>query len=512
MELEDVADLGKSCGVERTNGVAASGHPPLTSMRSTFRNISSTLSSMRSGATCSGHAIDLEAEGEVSEVKVFAATRMDWTTVDGRRILVIADAEAEARRVSMRTKPFAKGGFRVVSHATESLGSASTEAGHRGEEGEEGDEREEGQEGQEGDEREEGQEGQEGEEWEEGQEGQEGEEWEEGQEDREDDHRTIRRLVVKESMREVPYEDRLQFHKATTQCQERATHYAQKFNAAVAGMGVMPIEFIKCDVYRLSDPTTMGNYRFVSVEPYLEGEYIKHNTNNGYVRGSSWTEDEDSSKAIAADAPQAFTHFSFHASDRREMIVDLQGVEAKEEVIGWSAARRVFRFTDPQVHSVDLLYGQGDRGDRGFGDFLRTHRCGPVCKMLRLDETCPVSSYKATTATTTTAYGHGPRQREAAPYGSVSKEINRKIRDGEAPPLRNNADVRAFAKGEYEAAGRSGSEIECRMAQKDAGHIVAKAMGGTNSNSNYMWEDRRANNTHAMAPVNQSAAFRAGRK
>ena len=70
----------------------------------------------------------------------------------------------------------------------------------------------------------------------------------------------------------------------------------------------------------------------------------------------------------------------------------------------------------------------------------------------------------------------------------------------------------AFAKGEYEAAGMTDVEVAQRMSRKDAGHIVAKAMGGINSNCNYMWEDRLANNTHGMAPVNQSAAFRAGRK
>ena len=54
------------------------------------------------------------------------------------------------------------------------------------------------------------------------------------------------------------------------------------------------------------------------------------------------------------------------------------------------------------------------------------------------------------------SYGRGRHQREAVPYGSVSKEINRKIRDGEAPPLKKNADVRAFAKSQYEAAGLPG--------------------------------------------------------
>ena len=42
-----------------------------------------------------------------------------------------------------------------------------------------------------------------------------------------------------------------------------------------------------------------------------------------------------------------------------------------------SALFVLFRFTDPQVHSRDTQYGQGDRGERGFEDFFRTHECGP---------------------------------------------------------------------------------------------------------------------------------------
>ncbi len=98
-----------------------------------------------------------------------------------------------------------------------------------------------------------------------------------------------------------------------------------------------------------------------SVEPYISGDYVKHNNNYGDV-------EEDS-----RNTPQAFSHFTFEASDRKLLVVDIQGV------------RDVY--TDPQVHSVDGRgFGEGNLGEEGFQRFIESHRCNPICRYLKLTQ------------------------------------------------------------------------------------------------------------------------------
>ncbi|KAG6945187.1 hypothetical protein JG688_00016704, partial [Phytophthora aleatoria] len=71
------------------------------------------------------------------------------------------------------------------------------------------------------------------------------------------------------------------------------------------------------------------------------------------------------------NTPQAFSHFSFVASDFRLMIVDIQGVADS--------------YTDPQIHSADGRgFGVGNLGTFGMEKFLESHRCNEVCRWLGL--------------------------------------------------------------------------------------------------------------------------------
>jgi elongation factor 2 kinase len=95
------------------------------------------------------------------------------------------------------------------------------------------------------------------------------------------------------------------------------------------------------------------------VERYITGEYRKHNNNFGYV-----SEDE-------RNTPQAFSHFTYEASNQQLLICDIQGVSDL--------------YTDPQIHSIDGEgFGKGNMGDKGFEKFLSTHRCNAVCRYLKL--------------------------------------------------------------------------------------------------------------------------------
>ncbi|KAH3766122.1 eukaryotic elongation factor-2 kinase [Pelomyxa schiedti] len=116
------------------------------------------------------------------------------------------------------------------------------------------------------------------------------------------------------------------------------------------------------------------------VEKYILGEYRKHNNNFGYV-----SEEE-------RNTPQAFSHFTYEASDRKLLICDIQGVGDL--------------YTDPQMHTDDneqlsnRLMSKGNLGTRGLEKFKEVHQCNAICTYLRLppinakitlDGTIPVS-------------------------------------------------------------------------------------------------------------------------
>eukprot|EP01126_Amoeba_proteus_P057527 TRINITY_DN7326_c0_g1_i10.p1 TRINITY_DN7326_c0_g1~~TRINITY_DN7326_c0_g1_i10.p1 ORF type:complete len:495 (-),score=97.68 TRINITY_DN7326_c0_g1_i10:91-1575(-) len=104
---------------------------------------------------------------------------------------------------------------------------------------------------------------------------------------------------------------------------------------------------------------------FYCIEPAIEGEYVKYNTNTGFIESLHWR-----------NTPHAFSHFTFEHSNHQLMVVDMQGVGDM--------------YTDPQIHSAERVgiskYGNGNLGVKGIALFLYTHQCNPVCKMLGLKE------------------------------------------------------------------------------------------------------------------------------
>lgn len=97
------------------------------------------------------------------------------------------------------------------------------------------------------------------------------------------------------------------------------------------------------------------------LEHFIEGEYIKYNSNSGFVDDSRST-------------PQAFSHFTFECSNHQLMVVDVQGVGDL--------------YTDPQIHTARNAneYGDANLGCKGFALFFSTHVCNRVCRSLGLTE------------------------------------------------------------------------------------------------------------------------------
>lgn len=99
--------------------------------------------------------------------------------------------------------------------------------------------------------------------------------------------------------------------------------------------------------------------------PESRDGFQKFNNNAGFVD----VRDE-------AEAANCFSHWTWDVTNGEATVLDMQGVVEADGCIVC---------TDAQVQHRDRhRYGRGNLGDRGVGAFFAAHRCGPMCKSLKL--------------------------------------------------------------------------------------------------------------------------------
>ncbi|KAK4444704.1 hypothetical protein QBC34DRAFT_474115, partial [Podospora aff. communis PSN243] len=144
--------------------------------------------------------------------------------------------------------------------------------------------------------------------------------------------------------------------------------FALEFNAMLPEKYSLDFIVVTC-LERAPGTARDGDKRLMSLEPWIQGEYVKYNSNQGWVNNSKPDDP-------IFQAAQAFSHFTFERTEGNFMVTDLQGVG------------RVL--TDPALQKLDPSYlplSEANLGADGFYWFFSTHTCNAVCKQLRLQST-----------------------------------------------------------------------------------------------------------------------------
>jgi hypothetical protein len=126
-----------------------------------------------------------------------------------------------------------------------------------------------------------------------------------------------------------------------------------------------PIDFIVTTCLQKKSEVGTEN-GCLSLEPFIEGEYIKYNNNSTYVK-------EDSPDDPFNQTAQAFSHFTFERSWGHFLVNDLQGVG--------------HLLTDPAIQTLDherFKLTPTNLNEEGFKFFFVGHECNSICRKLGL--------------------------------------------------------------------------------------------------------------------------------
>jgi hypothetical protein len=151
-----------------------------------------------------------------------------------------------------------------------------------------------------------------------------------------------------------PNEDKNTYYR-DVQAQACAKMWAMEYNDCGTPK---VIDFVPAYVFELVD---RPGRPLIGAEEFIEGVFQKHNNNVGGVVGG---QEERAT-------PNAFSHFTWEASNHSLLVCDIQGVDDL--------------YTDPQIHTVSGKgFGRGNLGQAGLNAFLTRHKCNAICQHLGL--------------------------------------------------------------------------------------------------------------------------------
>jgi hypothetical protein len=168
-------------------------------------------------------------------------------------------------------------------------------------------------------------------------------------------------------LKQFKYTSENQFirYKEQMEIQSVAIALANKFNS-IKPAGTRNVQFEDVSTVTLTEGEGKSHF---AMERYIPGKYVKFNNNAGFVNETAYTA-----------TLNAFSHWTYWATRRYLMVVDLQGVKKEE-----SSGEVRYVLTDPAIHCGSLRrFGKTNLGREGMYKFFRTHYCNGICKAMAL--------------------------------------------------------------------------------------------------------------------------------
>jgi hypothetical protein len=178
-------------------------------------------------------------------------------------------------------------------------------------------------------------------------------------------------VVFKELASANPKANTFIVYREHLEIQAIAQFLAEQFNAEQQRLFRNSIPIVYADAHLVQQKANPS--KIYQVERRMHQEWRKWNNNSGGVSLSEYS-----------TILQAFSHWTYHITSGRLMVVDLQGVKVE----------RAYLLTDPALHCDDLLRFRETRtnlGVKGMHQFFRTHVCSDVCSKLNLPSSMTAS-------------------------------------------------------------------------------------------------------------------------
>ncbi|KAF5831211.1 hypothetical protein DUNSADRAFT_13448 [Dunaliella salina] len=176
-------------------------------------------------------------------------------------------------------------------------------------------------------------------------------------------------MVFKEFISTQSEDNKEPKYRVQAALQAVAGRLALLFNEAVKDQGIPVVKFAETSIVsyheRLPDGTTRP--RHFTSEFALKGDWMKWMDN---------THKKKSYKDGSLEVLEAFCHWTYEASDRTLMVMDLQGLKLRDGSL---------LLTDPALHHRDMsMFGDTNLGYQGQLSFMQNHHCNGICKKLKL--------------------------------------------------------------------------------------------------------------------------------